>query len=184
MNEQVTGVGPAAPTEVKAPTAEMAPDRKPCVHCGSEIPSGARLCPVCRSYQAAWRNSLTYAAGLTGFVTLMVSAIAFIVQQAGQIYKQQHWRDEVSIIDFYLGFDDEAPYTLVLANTGDGPVFASKATVYWRGDRYGSGLERIIPVNGIEAIHPRGVRNAPAKPGEVGIVANQSGTPSTTMVTN
>ena len=38
----------------------------PCTYCGSEIPAGAIVCPVCKYHQVRWRNNLLFLAGLAG----------------------------------------------------------------------------------------------------------------------
>jgi len=133
-----------------------------CNYCASEIASQAILCPVCRNYQAAWRNNLLFAAGLTGFVALVGSAFIFTAHQIVDIYKQAVWKDNLNVLEFRAG---RMPHLrIVLSNGGDGPVFASAVVVTWQGGNYAMPLNKLVPVNGIETIDNPEVPNATPRP--------------------
>ena len=44
-----------------------------CVACKHEIPAGASLCSVCKSYQRNWMNWLQYFSGIATLVVLIAS---------------------------------------------------------------------------------------------------------------
>jgi hypothetical protein len=88
---------------------------------------GARLCPVCRSYQSAWRTTVIYVAGIAGLISLVASAVTFIVGKIPDVYKMFNWRDQVTVWSFDTGLYPN--FSITLSNTGDGPVIASQIFV-------------------------------------------------------
>jgi hypothetical protein len=72
---------------------------KPCAYCGSPMSIKASLCPVCRSYQSAWRTAIIYVAGIAGLISLVASAGAFIIGKIPDLYKQLAWKDQVKVFD-------------------------------------------------------------------------------------
>lgn len=123
---------------------------KPCKYCASEIPTQATLCPTCRSYQSTWRNVLLYAAGLTGFATLVASAVAFTAHEATETYKKMFWNDKLNVLELQTG---PPPYLrVIMSNDGDGPVFASGLDIYWQGSSASFPIDRVVSVNTIEIL--------------------------------
>src|SRR5262245_11077924 len=96
-----------------------------CINCHSEIARNARICPVCKSYQQQWRNTLTYVGGLTSFVVILASAATFIFSQYLEHSKRINWKDRVS-----LGYA-KYPGDITLVNSGDGDMFAVGIEAYW-----------------------------------------------------
>jgi len=100
---------------------------KPCVYCGSSMSAGARLCPVCRSYQSAWRTTVIYVAGIASLISLVASAVTFIVVRIPDVYKLFHWRDQVTVWSFDTGLYPH--FSITLSNTGDGPIIVRQVFV-------------------------------------------------------
>ena len=71
-----------------------------CVVCKSEINEGARLCPICRSHQSAFKRAVFYIAGITGFLSLLGSALFFITLKANEFKKELVWKDSLKIVNF------------------------------------------------------------------------------------
>jgi hypothetical protein len=90
-----------------------------CIACRNELAVGATLCDKCKSYQAAWKNTLLYSAQLIGLVALFFSALVYIFSSFEDVRKTLWWEDDLEI----LSFASESYVTL--ANIGDGEVFLS-----------------------------------------------------------
>jgi hypothetical protein len=62
---------------------------KPCIACKQEIPVGASLCSVCKSYQRPWKNRLQFfgplVAGLVAVILLSINGVAWF-WGTGRIY--------------------------------------------------------------------------------------------------
>jgi predicted nucleic acid-binding Zn ribbon protein len=89
---------------------------KACVACGGDIPIGASLCPLCKSYQRVWKNHLQYFAGMAALIVLSLTATSwlFTKAKAGWFY-----RDNIRVIVCNsLG-------SAVIVNRGDSEVFVS-----------------------------------------------------------
>jgi hypothetical protein len=81
---------------------------------------------------------------------LIVSALAFTIQQVTETHHRLFWRDSLKILELRTG---QYPFfKVILANDGDGPVYASLITIFWQGGTYPLAVERIVPVNGIEIV--------------------------------
>jgi hypothetical protein len=88
-----------------------------CIACKQEIPAGASLCSVCKSYQRPWKNHLLYISGIAAMIVLIVSA-AFWLWGNGRILLGLG-RDDVRLISANtLG-------SAVVVNRGDREVFVS-----------------------------------------------------------
>jgi len=92
------------------------PETQECIACKQQIPKGASLCPVCKSYQRNWKNHLQYTAGVAALVVLMISASTWLW---GNARKLLLYRDDVRVIS--ASTLDSA----VVVNRGDGDVFVS-----------------------------------------------------------
>jgi hypothetical protein len=119
--------------ETNTPAPE--PQNTRCIACKQEIPAGASLCSVCKSYQRPWKNHLLYVSGIAAMIVLIVSA-AFWLWGNGRLL-------------LGLGRDD---VRLVAANTLEGD-----AVVVNRGDRevFVSHLLLSMPGRSADWIAPR-----------------------------
>jgi hypothetical protein len=99
--------------------------KKICVACGLLIPKSARVCATCKSYQASWRNTLTYFAGIAGFLTVSASALTFAYSHISSIIKTRTWTDKVSVSSL------KYPGSVLFGNSGDGAVFINSLEFYW-----------------------------------------------------
>ena len=97
---------------------------KPCSYCGSPMSAEAKLCPVCRSYQSAWRTTVIYMAGIAGLISLVGSAGAFIVGEVPDLWRVLAWKDQVKVFDFETGLYPS--FSVSLSNVGDGTVMVSQ----------------------------------------------------------
>ena len=59
-------------------TALAEPEKTRCVACKQEIPRGASICSVCKSYQSSWKNTVQYVAGLVTLLVLIVTACTWL----------------------------------------------------------------------------------------------------------
>lgn len=89
-----------------------------CVACKQEIPAGASLCSVCKSYQRPWKNHLLYIGGIATMVALIVSAVFWLWGNHRVLLGLS--RDDVRLISANtLG-------SAVVVNRGDREVFVSQ----------------------------------------------------------
>lgn len=82
--------------------------------CREKLLDGAKKCSHCNSYQAAWKNHLSYAAGILGLVTATVAALIYVTSN---VKKELFWEDKAAVYE-YFGYSH-----IVVSNFGDGPIF-------------------------------------------------------------
>jgi hypothetical protein len=96
-----------------------------CVACKQEIPAGASLCSICKSYQRPWKNHLLYISGMAAMVALAVSAAVWLFGNARALLGFHH--DDVRLVSANtLG-------SAVVANRGDLEVFVSHLLLFMPG---------------------------------------------------
>jgi hypothetical protein len=100
---------------------ELKPAMKACVACKSQIPSGASLCSVCKTYQRVWKNHLQYIAGIVALVSLSITGVTWA---SSKIYAAFFARSEVHLITC------NTLKSATIANTGDTRVFISHLTLW------------------------------------------------------
>src|SRR2546423_272751 len=83
-----------------------------CIHCLSEIQSGAQVCPVCKLYQRPWRNALPYLGGVAALIALLASSATFTFSKILEINRNISWSDKASIA--YAQY----PGAITLVNSG------------------------------------------------------------------
>jgi len=109
-------------------SASPADGRPLCVACRSPIGPGASLCPVCRSYQCAWKNQLQYLGGIVALLAAIVAVVVWAVSNAPAARRAVWPRTSVHLIAAHseLWLDDaNARSLVVIANDGDTEVFVS-----------------------------------------------------------
>jgi RNA polymerase subunit RPABC4/transcription elongation factor Spt4 len=163
-----------------------AENTKTCVYCGSSMSVGARLCPICGSYQSAWRSAVIYVAGITGLISLIASAFTFTISKIPDLRKMFNWTDHVTVWNFDTGLYPN--FSITLSNTGDGPVIVSQIFVTLP-DGYNVGYpiaETLQP--GSETLRPR--QSIAIAGGQVfppfykGYIYNHSGIANATVLKN
>ena len=122
-----------------------AADTKPCAYCGSLIPSDAKLCSVCKSYQSKWRNNFVYWAGLAGLIGLLGSAFAYIISEASSLRKFFAWNGEVKVAKFVA--EDKNNFDVAASNVGDGSVILSSIVVEYRGGSMPYEIHKVLDAN-------------------------------------
>jgi len=95
-----------------------------CVMCKSEIHAGATICPICKSYQTAWKRVLHYCATRAGIIIVVISLLTYVASTGPEIRKTLFWRDRVEIPAL------DSKTSIVLHNSGDGRVFVSHLTLH------------------------------------------------------
>lgn len=90
-----------------------------CIACRRELAAEATKCAACGSYQTNWRNHLLYVSSIIGIITLAGSLMFFLAGIAPDVRKAVAWKDKISVLAF-RGWGH-----ITIANSGDGPVFAS-----------------------------------------------------------
>jgi len=132
-----------------------------CIYCGSPISSKAVLCPTCKNYQSAWRNHLTFAAGLAGFFTLLAGAALFVGQQAEQAYTSLFWRNTLTVLAFDGGGEDGTS-NITVSNSGDGPLLLSRVEVHWKTGSEDFPFNKTVPIHALENFSFSGWAKSPA----------------------
>src|SRR5262249_32808315 len=131
-------------------SADMSLDKKQCRYCGSEIAASATLCPVCKRYQVAWRNTIVLLAGLAGFIALLGSAVVFMADRAAVVYRNLVWNDKVNVL--YLRTALWPNFATTLSNTGDGPIFVVDITAFWREHSNQYNINKVLQPNEFSTI--------------------------------
>jgi hypothetical protein len=149
------------------------PNEKSCSYCGSQIPAGATVCSVCKYHQNRWRNNLLFAAGLAGLVGLFGSALTFTIGTSLQLYKSLKWTDRATVLKLRsVGLFTE----LVIANSGDGPIFITDVDVGYRGTKLATPMQKALAINEIATI--RDGDDSFLKEGTNTVFQNKTGIPS------
>lgn len=87
-----------------------------CVACKQEIPAGASVCSICKSYQTPWKNTIQYFSGIVALAAIVITAATWVV---GITRTSLFYRDDVRLISAStLG-------SAVVVNLGDGEVYIS-----------------------------------------------------------
>lgn len=123
-------------TQTEAP----ADPTKRCVHCASVIALGASVCPICKLYQARYRNWLVFGATGAGFITLLASGILFSIDKIIYIYNEWNWSTKV-YVEYFHSFTHNH-HAITLLNSGSGPVLVREITIY-----YGPAYNSHFPIN-------------------------------------
>jgi hypothetical protein len=92
-----------------------------CVACKQEIAAGASLCPVCKSYQRRWKNSVQYFAGIVALLSLSVSAVIWV---STKVYSEFFSRSNLHLIEC------NSLKSAVIVNSGDAEVFISHIILF------------------------------------------------------
>jgi hypothetical protein len=96
-----------------------------CVHCQCEINAGATICPHCNSHQSKVKNRLIYASTITGFVTLMASALAYLYSTTKEMVTEAKTSEGIIVENV-----SAPPLRGVVLNVGLGEVFVSHIQFY------------------------------------------------------
>lgn len=112
-----------APSEVSLKTSPQN-EQTLCVACKHEIPPFASVCPICKSYQAKWKNHLQYIAGITTLVVLILSGSVWLVAKVQGIF---FYREDVRLVKC------NTRNSAVIVNKSDGEVFLSQLLLWMRG---------------------------------------------------
>ncbi len=110
-----------------------------CIACRNALEAGASLCSHCGSFQSAWKNHLRYWATLVGLLAFIFTAVAYLFSIVPEIRKTFAWEDRIKVLDAIL------PGFIVVANIGDGNVFAQK--LHWTGNIDNFYSTDTIPIN-------------------------------------
>jgi len=106
-------------------------DTKPCRYCGAAIPVAAAICATCKYNQTGWKNNVTSIGGLTGLITLVLSALAFLWNNSLDIIDKMNWAKKVEVRYFRTEIVPE--FDAVFSNSGNEPAFVDEIAVYYRG---------------------------------------------------
>jgi len=133
------------PSEPPAPEPE-----KKCRWCAANIPRQALICKECKSDQVPWVYFVRWLAGVSSVLALLGAAVTFIATNWGEASKRLFWRDSISLT--HLDVVPDLIFNAVFLNTGDGPVFVSAVTVYWRGGNYEYAFQKVIQPKDISIV--------------------------------
>jgi hypothetical protein len=146
------------------------PETQPCIECRTPILVGARICQHCSNFQDRWRNELKYASTIVGVLGAAAALVVYLIATLPQARRVIAWKEDVRILQFNSYGD------LVLANAGDGPIFASHVEI--EGDITGQGAQ------GKQRLTITWPANIEVAPGGIGVKTYRStappGRPSTT----
>jgi len=98
-------------------------ETKPCIECRTPIAVGARVCQHCSSFQSRWKNGLKYASTIAGVAVAAGALLVYLVTNYPLLRRVIAWKEDVRVLQFSAYGD------LVLANAGDGPIFASHVDI-------------------------------------------------------
>jgi hypothetical protein len=105
-------------------TEPTTPLERNCIACGSAIATRASICPVCKSWQSHWKNSLVFLGGSAGVLALLATAVTYI---ANTIYTAVSQRDDAQVLQFqYPGYQ-------IFDNSGTVPILVSHLELFWQG---------------------------------------------------
>jgi RNA polymerase subunit RPABC4/transcription elongation factor Spt4 len=110
---------PSGPPEIDEQSPKVA-----CKFCRSEIEYGAAICPICRSYQAGWKNMyIVFLGGLSG-LAILASAITYTYIN---IVKPYTMTDGIRVVYMeYPGPKGVDPNgDALISNFGEGDIFIS-----------------------------------------------------------
>jgi hypothetical protein len=157
------------------------PLKAACVYCRSSIEYGATICPVCKSYQAPWRNWLTYFGGLAAFIALIASAITFVYVNVVEIIYRNLNRDKLSVLSLaYPGYFTTPDGNILVSNHGDNDLFLSDLVIVFK-NQNGIGNFQIpiginLKQNSVANVKPYYRNDGPFKQSNSGgFIANKTG---------
>lgn len=103
--------------EVSVPV--KTPALQPCKSCGTQIPVGAKLCSVCKSYQN-WLGSINNSALILSLLVALFSVLSTAVPAVRNALRPD--RSDLRLKRFYY---TESGVSLIVNNTGRMPGFVS-----------------------------------------------------------
>src|SRR5690348_15342576 len=117
MSRLDTDIAPKDPDQIER--------KERCRYCRSEIEFGAKICPVCKSYQSTTKNILSYIAPLAGLITIIVSGATFTFLNIGGYLKERNALDRLTVIYMiYPGLTGENKSgEMLFSNNGDNDLF-------------------------------------------------------------
>jgi predicted nucleic acid-binding Zn ribbon protein len=118
--------------------AQADPQRR-CRACASQIPQGAKLCPVCKTYQERWKAIIQF---LSPATALLVATISFALWGVSQLptIRVMFWpREDVRLVAA------NSMHGGVVVNLGDEEIFVTHAALYMTGRTNWTG--QVFPIN-------------------------------------
>jgi hypothetical protein len=97
--------------------------RSICIACRSPIDRDASVCPVCKSWQARWKNVAAFYAGFATVVTLIVTAIFYIFSTLSREIKTSA---NSHVLEFAAPLGNQ-----IYTNAGQSDAFLSHVEIYW-----------------------------------------------------
>lgn len=111
------------------PQSSLTNTHTSCVMCKSEIFAGAKLCPICKSYQSRCKRSIYDCATMGGIIIVAIALLTYVTSTLPEIRKMFFWQDVVEITAF------DSSSHIVIHNSGDGKIFVSHLS--WRSKEQG-----------------------------------------------
>lgn len=108
-----------------------------CIVCCEKLLTGAKKCVHCDSYQAEWKNRLSYVAGILGLITATIAAGAYIYSS---IQKEFFWEDKAAVYEYY------GDSHIVISNFGDGAIFVKGLNTRFESES-GAYFDESVPLN-------------------------------------
>ena len=96
-----------------------------CINCASDLSLGAKICPICKSYQTQWRNNLAYLASIASVLALLASATAYIWSKSIEIAENYSQNEEDITIVYIAGM----PVKGVFINPSKADIFITSIDV-------------------------------------------------------
>ena len=97
---------------MEASDAAIPPGEEECPSCGRPMSPRARLCPTCNSHRQQWKNWLSFYAGATGWLAIIVSAVTFVSDVGPRVWNSLFRPDALKPVYF------EYPGQSAFVNTG------------------------------------------------------------------
>jgi len=136
-----------------------------CIDCQSQIPTKAKKCVKCGAFQNRFKNHLTYFAQVTGFLTIIVSALVFLVNSTPELRKNISWKDTLKVLTL-----DESE--VVFSDNGDGDLFIESIEIVRLTPANSSTLS--FPINKLIRKGDILRHSLPEKPGDWKTVASEA----------
>jgi hypothetical protein len=113
--------------------------QKPCRACASQIPQGAKLCPVCKTYQERWKARIQFLSPATALLVATVSFALWGVSQLPTIRVMFWPREDIRLVAA------NSMHGGVVVNLSDEEIFVTHAALYMTGRTNWTG--QVFPIN-------------------------------------
>ena len=112
----------------------------PCKYCGSEIPTLADICHVCKSYRSSWKNYSLYIATLSGLLAVISTGAVFSIEKILEIKTMYTHNYDIALT--YLETGTYPAAKISISNFGTDAIYLTDVSIY-----YGKAANVTYPIN-------------------------------------